>query len=420
MTETSIERDAKRLCIYIGESDRWRGKPLYAAILEKLKTEGLAGATVMRGVAGFGAHSRIHSAAILRVSEDLPLRIEVIDSADKIARAVEFVAPMVFEGLITIEGVQVVRYTHRYLNPLPADKPVSEVMIKDVVTLHPQDSIASAWREMLEKQVKAMPVVDDDNNVVGMLTDEDILDRTGILLKRLGFAERLDHDLLIEEMERLRQSPLRVAEIMSKPAITVRSDESLGLAASRMKKEGIKRLPVVDKNNALVGVISRLDVLRQIYSAKPKEPRSKPPTGASQTVQDIMSWDVPVIDRNADLATLVSAFVSHWYHRVIVVDELGRAIGLINDADVVSRIQPAERAGVLKALQRLGPIPASQVRAHELMSAGVLTVPPDTSLPDAARLMVTEGRKWLVIVDQAGKPVGLLDRQGLLREVSSG
>src|SRR3990172_1165396 len=109
---TTIDRNAHRLIIYIGESDRWRGKPLYAAILETLKSEGIAGATVVRGVAGYGAHSRIHTAAILRLSEDLPLRIEVIDSPDKITHAMEVISPMVREGLIALDEVQVVRYTH--------------------------------------------------------------------------------------------------------------------------------------------------------------------------------------------------------------------------------------------------------------------------------------------------------------------
>ena len=80
MAEIAIQQKAQRLVIFIGEADHWRGKPLYAALLDTLKAGGLAGATVTRGVAGFGAHSRIHTASIVRLSEDLPLRIEVIDS----------------------------------------------------------------------------------------------------------------------------------------------------------------------------------------------------------------------------------------------------------------------------------------------------------------------------------------------------
>ena len=100
----SIPGQAKRLRIYIGDSDQWRGKPLSAVLLEQLKQEGLAGATVFRGVAGFGAHSRIHTAAILDLSTDLPIVIEVIDTPEKIQHALEVVSPMIREGLITRKG----------------------------------------------------------------------------------------------------------------------------------------------------------------------------------------------------------------------------------------------------------------------------------------------------------------------------
>ncbi|GAB4548052.1 MAG: DUF190 domain-containing protein [Anaerolineales bacterium] len=111
--------EAKMLSIYIGESDKWRGKPLYAVLLETLKKEGMAGATVLRGVAGFGAHSRIHTAAVLRLSEDLPLVIQVVDSPEHIQRALDATLDMVCEGLVVIQPVEVIRYTHRERNPSP-------------------------------------------------------------------------------------------------------------------------------------------------------------------------------------------------------------------------------------------------------------------------------------------------------------
>lgn len=269
--ELSIEKKAKRLCIYIGESDRWRSKPLYAAILETLKGEGIAGATVLRGVAGFGAHSRIHTAAILRLSEDLPLRIEVVDSPDKITKALEVITPMVREGLITEEDVQVIRYTHRYLNPLPADKPITEVMTREVITLNPDMTIAQAWERMLEHLIKAMPVVDESQRVLGMLTDEDLIHHAG-LITRISVATRLDETTLNEQLAVLRTSSLRVADVMTKPAITARASDSLGVAAARMAKNEIKRLPVVDDTGRLVGVVSRVDILHQVMALKTKAP----------------------------------------------------------------------------------------------------------------------------------------------------
>ncbi len=417
-SELYIEKNAKRICIYIGESDRWRGKSLSAAILETLKSNGIAGATVTRGVAGFGAHSRIHTATIVRLSEDLPLRIEVIDSHEKVAKALDIITPMVREGLITLEDVQVVRYTHRYLNPLPADKPIAEIMRRDVITLKPEMTIAQAWERMLEHFIKAMPVVDEDQHVLGMLTDEDLMNRAG-LLTHLSVARRLDETTLDEQLRLLRTSTRKVEDVMTKPAIVAHVGESLGDAATRMANREIKRLPVLDDSGKMVGVVSRVDILRQVMAIETKKPKVQIPAGASLMVQQVMYPEVPVVQIDSDLAVIVAALVESGLRRLIVVDDERRPIGLIGDTDVVSRIQPHERRGVLRAL-RGSPAPASDVTAQELMSPDVLTANIDTPLIEAARQMLSQHRKWLVIVDHEGKTLGLVDRQILLKALTAG
>lgn len=412
-----LNETAQRLAIYIGESDRWRGKPLYAAILETLKAAGLAGATVVRGVAGFGAHSRIHTAAILRLSEDLPLIIHVVDTPENIERALEKIAPMVREGLITLEEVRVIRYTHRYLNPLPADRLVEEVMTREVVTLSPEMTVAQAWQRMLNTLIKAMPVTDAEGRVLGMLTDEDLLERAGVQ-QRLSVAERLEDDLLAEELARLHTSPLKVADVMTQPVITALAGEPLGAAAARMAKAGIKRLPVLDETGRLVGVLSRADILR-LLSEKPAGKMSAPP-GAARTVRDVMTPIVPAVRHDDGLPEIVEKLLESGAHRVIVLDSAGKAIGLISDSDVVARIQPAQRRGVLAALFGDAASPASPVTAAELMSPGVLTASPETPLVSAARMMMNHKRKWLVVVDADERPLGLVDRHILLRALTAG
>ena len=105
-----IEGDGKLLRIFIGESDRWHGRPLYQAIVERVRKEGLAGATVIRGIEGFGADSRLHTARILRLSEDLPVLIEIVDSAEKIDSILPVLDEMVGEGMVTLERVEVIAY----------------------------------------------------------------------------------------------------------------------------------------------------------------------------------------------------------------------------------------------------------------------------------------------------------------------
>jgi len=98
------------LRIFIGESDRWHGKPLYEAIVLKARELHLAGATVLRGPMGFGAHSRMHTAKVLRLSQDLPIVVEIVDAEEKIEMLLPHLDEMVEEGLITMEKVRVIKY----------------------------------------------------------------------------------------------------------------------------------------------------------------------------------------------------------------------------------------------------------------------------------------------------------------------
>ena len=105
-----LEGERHLLRLFLGESDRHEGMPLYEAIVQRARTEGLAGATVLRGIEGFGANSRIHRASILRLSEDLPIVIEIVDEREKIERFLALLDPWIADGLATIEKVQVVLY----------------------------------------------------------------------------------------------------------------------------------------------------------------------------------------------------------------------------------------------------------------------------------------------------------------------
>ncbi len=105
-----LEGEAQLLRIFIGESDRWQSQPLYEAIVLKARELNLAGATVLRGPMGFGADSHLHTAKVLRLSEDLPIIIEIVDSEQKIATLLPHIDQMVNDGLVTLEKVRVVKY----------------------------------------------------------------------------------------------------------------------------------------------------------------------------------------------------------------------------------------------------------------------------------------------------------------------
>ncbi len=107
-----LPQEAELLRIFIGESDKWQGKPLYEVIVEEARKRNMAGATVLKGVLGFGADSRLHTAKILRLSEDLPLVIEIVDRPERIAEFLPLLDTMIEEGLVTLEKVRVIAYRH--------------------------------------------------------------------------------------------------------------------------------------------------------------------------------------------------------------------------------------------------------------------------------------------------------------------
>jgi PII-like signaling protein len=105
-----IPSEGKLLRIFIGEQDRWEGLPLYEAIVNHARQKGMAGATVLKGCMGFGCKSHMHTAKLLRLSEDLPIIIEIVDSEEKISGFLPSLDEMVKEGLITLEDVHVIMY----------------------------------------------------------------------------------------------------------------------------------------------------------------------------------------------------------------------------------------------------------------------------------------------------------------------
>lgn len=120
-----LSGQAELLRIFIGESDKYHGKPLHEAIVEEARRRGMAGATVLRGILGFGADSHMHTAKVLRLSEDLPIVVEIVDRPDRIAELLPDLDKMIVEGMITLEKVQIIAYRHN--GSAGGDSPVETI-----------------------------------------------------------------------------------------------------------------------------------------------------------------------------------------------------------------------------------------------------------------------------------------------------
>ncbi|MFY9780684.1 MAG: DUF190 domain-containing protein [Candidatus Baltobacteraceae bacterium] len=120
------ESTGKLLRIFVGERDRWKGQPLYTAIVEVLRKRGFAGATVFKGIEGFGGHSVIHAARVIDMATELPVLIEVVDSEEKIRAVLPTLDEMIREGLVTLEAVEVIRYWTGGSRPAQPEPPPGE------------------------------------------------------------------------------------------------------------------------------------------------------------------------------------------------------------------------------------------------------------------------------------------------------
>lgn len=403
----------KRMKIYIGESDLWKGKALYMVLLETFQKAGMAGATVTHGIAGFGAHSRIRTASIIRLSEDLPLIIEVVDNADKLEAILETIHPMVREGLITLEDVQVLKYTHRGLNPLPGDRLVRDVMSRELVSIHPHNSVAEAWETMIRQHRKALPVVNAEHKVVGIITDGDLIERAG-LQQRLSVAKNLDMHLIEQEIQDLAKSPQQVADVMSRPVVIISENETLSHAVTLLKKYHLKRFPVTDSSGKLVGMLSRFDILQQVVPVEVPAATSTPFLHIPRVVGDVMRSDFPLVKETDGLETIIKAFLNYNTHRLIVINADNQVTGILSDGDVVTRLPDQDKQPILSALMNRGKPFPSQVTARQIMSPDPIQVPASFPIPDAIQRMLEQGRKWMVVVDDEHHPIGVVDRQKLL------
>lgn len=424
---------ARRVRIYIDEGDTWQGQPLYLAILERLRRDGAAGATVMRGLAGFGAHSQIHTAGIEVLSASLPLVIEWVDHPERVARLLPEISRMVVEGLVTVETVEVVKYAHRALRPIPPDLRVREIMTPEPVTVRPTTPLRELVELLINRDYRAVPVVDEAGRLLGIVTNSDLIERGGLRM-RVELLGALDPAALAHELDALAAGGATAADVMTRQVVTVSPDERVATAAHLMVSRRLKRLPVVDAAGRLVGILSRADILRTIgegYSLTEAPglvlPAQAGPIAGKITVADVMTRRVPTVQADAPLPDVLDAVISTRLNHAVVVDAEGRPLGIITDAELLRRVDPQHRTGLVRVLMSKLPFvhlsPEQQAllrqetgtRAADLMLAPVEVVREDTPVIEAARRMLAERRKLLPVVDATGRLTGMVDRADLLR-----
>jgi CBS domain-containing protein len=421
---------AKRVRIYVSEGDRAGGKPLHLALLELLRKENAKGATVLRGVEGFGAAGVIHVAHLVDVAPALPIVVEWIDRPEQVERLLPRVRELVVHRLVTIDDTDVLVDASGPVRDLAAGVTVAEVMSKDVSRVGPATPVREVVELMLGRLYRAVPVV-EGGRPVGIVTNGDLVHRGGLDV-RLELARDLGEAELREMLARLEARGRTARDVMTPDPVTIRGTASLRDAAEVMARRRLKRLPVVDDSGALVGIVSRVDLLRTAaagLAGQEPVPRELALAG-DRPVANAMRRDPPTVRTDTPLPEVFQAVISTRLNRALVVDGEGRPVGLVTDAELLERVTPALREGALRSLVRRLPFGGhgDEAAAHhargrtaaDVMSHEVATAREDVRLAEAIAAMLRGGHKVLAVVDGDGRLVGIVDRADLLHGLVAG
>lgn len=402
--------EVELLRVYCGESDRLDGRPTFEVLVELARKHGAAGATVLRGVLGFGAGSLVHTAKILRLSEDLPMVVEIVDRPERIEALLPRIEAAAKGGLITRQ-----RLTAHFHCPVR----VRDVMAASVATVTVDTPLAQVVDLLVARGVKAVPVLDAAGKVAGIVTGGDLLSRGG-LEARISLQATLPEQARQEEREKL--SGRSAGDVMTAPVVTIGERAGLREAAKIMIKKGLKRLPVLDESDELVGIVSRADILRSAADLAPAaEALPRFTAGLFQLARDVMFTDVPTAAPDTPLSALVEKLVASPLRRVVVVDAARKVRGIVLDGDLLSRCGPGRKPGLLRALFGFGGDEDAACplgTAAEVMEERVYTVPEDAALMDVLQKMLATKCKRLVVVDDDGRLLGMVDREAVLRVIA--
>jgi CBS domain-containing protein len=300
-------------------------------------------------------------------------------------------------------------------------------MSRDVTTVAPDTPVRQVVEAMLGRLYRAVPVV-EAGRPVGIVTHGDLVQKGGLGV-RLDLLRSLDKPEVHAVLERLSAGSMVAAEVMTPAPVTVLDTTPLPDVAATMSRRRLKRLPVVDAEGKLAGIISRIDLLRTAAGGLAGKPAAARELGlAGDTpLSRVMRRDLPLVHPDTPLPEVFQTILATRLHRALVVDREGRVVGIVTDAELLDRITPALRRSALRALVLRLPFAhheeedtaaaAQHARARtaaELMTQDVPSAREDALLSDAIALMVQGRHKVVAVTDAGGRLVGIVDRADLL------
>lgn len=416
----------KAIEIFTSEEARSRNKPVADAVIHYIRDLKIAARCIVtRGIAGCYESGEVATTRLEILSFNLPVRIYIVLPARETDRVLDGLNGIVSDGIIALHDLRVL--SHRAHNSFFP----RQLMVRDIMTPAPKSvttatPVSEAARMLLGSVFTGLPVVDKNNRPVGVITQGDLITKGGLPL-RLGLLAESDHQRREALLDQL--TTRKAEEIMTQPAVLIAGDRPLAEAVDLMLAKGIKRLPVVDQNGRLAGMLSRLDIFRTVMREAPDWnafQAQKIEVKRLKSVRDIVRRDIQTVLPETPLNEVIRIIDCNDIQRVAVVDAEGTLLGLISDRDLLRFFKPEEE-GILSLLAKVKhPLKQDVCRgdwqrcliethAAAIMTTELITVREEMLIEEAIRLMTEKGLKRLPVVDEANRFKGMISRDSLLR-----
>jgi CBS domain-containing protein len=417
----------KAIEIFTSEDARYRKSPVADAIMHYIKELKIAARCIVtRGVAGCYESGELATGRIEILSYNMPIRIYIVVPAAETDRFLDGLNGIVTDGIVALHDLNVL--SHRTRNSFFP----RHLLVRDIMTFDPRKVVANtllsdAARLLLSSVFTGLPVVDSENRPIGVITQGDLIRKGGLPL-RLGLLVESDQerrDLLLNQL-----SSLRAEEVMTSPPVVIAAKRPLNEAVALMLEKGVKRLPVVNENGLLVGMLSRLDIFRTVMRESPDWKAFKAQrieVAHLKCVGDILRRDVHKVLPETPLHEVIRIIDVNDIQRVAVVDAEEKLLGLISDRDLL-RYFKLEQEGVWRLLAkakhpfeqeacRTGNLQKclAETTAGAVMTTELITVSEEMLIEEAIALMIEKGLKRLPVISAEGRFQGMISRDSLLR-----
>lgn len=407
--------DYRIINVYTSEDARSHGRPVWEAVVEQVrKARCAARCIVLKGVAGLYESGEQASSRLEVLSYNMPVKVEIILPAGECEALVERLSATVTDGIVVSGPCEVV--FHRVSNGLtPRRLKVRDVMTANPTAVLEATPVSDIIRLLITADFNAVPVVDEAGRPKGIVTQGDLIERAGMPV-RLGLLAELEQAQLDGYLANVTH--LSAADVMTSPVVTVQADTPLPQAVAIMLRRNLKRFPVVDARDRLVGMLARLDIFGTMASqsvGRRTMGTCSADAGAPTLVRDIMSRERNTVEPNATGAEVLDRLRSSGVQRLAVVDEQGKFLGLITDYDLFAALTE-RRGGFWEYLKRRGDMDAAARRktAAEIMKTNLVTVCENTPIEEAVNLMTEHGLKRLPVLSENGSFEGMITRQAAL------